>query len=145
MVALRATLAIRGRNLEGRHRPAALGSSAVDPLRGAANNQHTTMEFDEGLVWKTVDGKDALIVFAEGPCLFATNVDQPRWQVCTLPEAMSAEIRNREGDLRIEEHREGDDIALLVSIGKDTLAYCSSPEAQRLLGRKPQMLFTGKG
>ncbi len=100
------------------------------------------MKLDEGLLWKTVDGKSALIVFPEGCCLVAQDINEPKWIVIPLPEEISEEIRIREGDLTIQELRDGDDFAIVVRIGRDSLAYCSSLEARRFLVHTPTLLFT---
>ena len=99
--------------------------------------------FDQGRVWPSVDGKDALIVFEAGCSLVARNIDEPKWGVCALPLTMSDRIRGLDGDLSIEEIRDGDDVAIQVIIGKESFVYCSTLEAQRLLTRKPTMAFIG--
>ena len=55
---------------------------------------------------------------------------------------MSEEIRNREGDISIEEFRDDDGVAVVVTIGHDTLAVCSTLAARKFLARQPTMLFT---
>ena len=100
-------------------------------------------ELEEGKIWPTVDGKAAIIVFDEGCSLVAENINEPRWLVCALPLAMSDQIRGLDGDLSIEESRDGDDVAIQVTIGRHSFAFCSTPEAQRFLAKKPEALFIG--
>ncbi len=97
---------------------------------------------DNGLMRRTVDGKSAILEFSEGCSLVLQNLTEPKWIAFGLPEAMSEEIRNRDGDISIEEFRDGHDVAVVVTIGGDAFAYCSTPEAQKFLARRPAMLFT---
>lgn len=100
------------------------------------------MKLENGQLRKTVDGKSAIVEFAEGCSLVVHHLTEPKWVACAIPAAMSDEIRYRVGEISIEEHRNGDDVAILVTIGDDMLAFCSTPEAQKFLARRPAMLFT---
>ena len=91
---------------------------------------------------KTIDGQSAILEFGEGCSLVLQNLTEPKWIAIPLPETMSDEIRARDGDLSIADFRDGDDIAIIVLIGDDTLAYCSTVAAQRFLARQPTVLFT---
>ena len=100
------------------------------------------MKMDDGLMRRTADGQSAILEFSEGCSLVLQNITEPKWIAFGLPEAMSEELRNREGDISIEEFRDGDDVAVVVTIDGDAFAYCSTPEAQKFLARRPAMLFT---
>jgi len=100
------------------------------------------MKMNNGVMRRTVDGQSAILEFSAGCSLVLQDLTEPKWIAFGLPEAMSEEIRNREGDISIEEFRDGYDVAVVVTIGVDAFAYCSTPEAQRFLGRRPKMLFT---
>lgn len=100
------------------------------------------MNLDNGLIRRAVDGKSAIIEFADGCSLVVHHFDKPQWVACAVPESMSDAIRARKGDISIVECRDDDDVAIIVTIGRDTLAYCSTPESQRFLVRRPKLLFT---
>ena len=100
------------------------------------------MKIENGLMRETVDGQAAILEFSEGCSLVLQNITQPKWIAFGLPEAMSEEIRKRKGDISIEEFRDDDGVAVVVTIGDDVLAVCSTLAARKFLVRQPTMLFT---